>query len=86
MADSLVVHKRWEDTSRESQCSEVRADVMEQIAADMAGRLITSAFLTLEIIPVVYDLLSAGAAPLRTARLQATLRRLRLLAKIQGMG
>src|SRR5512138_480767 len=30
------------------------ADVMKRIAAPMVGRLVTSAFLTLEIIPVVY--------------------------------
>ena len=30
------------------------ADVMKRIAAPMVGGLLTSAFLTLEIIPVVY--------------------------------
>jgi Cu(I)/Ag(I) efflux system membrane protein CusA/SilA len=30
------------------------ADVMKRIAAPMVGGLITSAFLTLEIIPVIY--------------------------------
>ncbi len=64
------------------------ADVMKRIAAPMVGGLITSAFLTLEIIPVVYtywryeQLLWERLAPLDAARL----RRLRLLTAIQQGG
>ena len=49
------------------------ADVMKRIAAPMVGGLITSAFLTLEIIPVVYtywrqeQLLGAARAARRPA-------------------
>jgi Cu(I)/Ag(I) efflux system membrane protein CusA/SilA len=62
------------------------ADVMKRIAAPMVGGLITSAFLTLEIIPVVYtywrqeQLLWEGLAALDPARLQA-LQRLALVHK-----
>jgi Cu(I)/Ag(I) efflux system membrane protein CusA/SilA len=64
------------------------ADVMKRIAAPMVGGLITSAFLTLEIIPVVYtywrleQLLWERLAPLDPARL----RRLRTLTAIQQAG
>jgi hypothetical protein len=64
------------------------ADVMKRIAAPMVGGLITSAFLTLEIIPVVYtywrqeQLLWERLAPLDAARL----RRLRLLTTIHQAG
>ena len=64
------------------------ADVMKRIAAPMVGGLITSAFLTLEIIPVVYtywrqeQLLWERLAPLDAARL----RRLRRLTAIQQAG
>ena len=64
------------------------ADVMKRIAAPMVGGLITSAFLTLEIIPVVYtywrqeQLLWERLAPLDAIRL----RRLRLLTAIQQAG
>ena len=64
------------------------ADVMKRIAAPMVGGLITSAFLTLEIIPVVYtywrqeQLLWERLAPLDPARL----RRLRLLTAVQQAG
>ena len=64
------------------------ADVMKRIAAPMVGGLITSAFLTLEIIPVVYtywrleQLLWERLAPLDASRL----RRLRRLAAIQQAG
>ena len=57
------------------------ADVMKRIAAPMVGGLITSAFLTLEIIPVIYtywrqeQLLWERLGPIDSARL----RRLRLL-------
>jgi copper/silver efflux system protein len=52
------------------------ADVMKRIAAPMVGGLFTSAFLTLEIIPVVYtywrqeQLLWERLAPLDAARLR----------------
>ena len=61
---------------------------MKRIAAPMVGGLLTSAFLTLEIIPVVYtywrqeQLLWERLAPLDAARL----RRLRLLTTIQQAG
>jgi len=61
---------------------------MKRIAAPMVGGLITSAFLTLEIIPVVYtywrqeQLLWERLAPLDAARL----RRLRRLTAIQQAG
>jgi Cu(I)/Ag(I) efflux system membrane protein CusA/SilA len=64
------------------------ADVMKRIAAPMVGGLITSAFLTLEIIPVVYtywrheQLLWERLAPLDGGRL----RRLRRLTAIQQVG
>jgi Cu(I)/Ag(I) efflux system membrane protein CusA/SilA len=64
------------------------ADVMKRIAAPMVGGLITSAFLTLEIIPVVYtywrqeQLLWERLAPLDPARL----RRLQRLATLQQAG
>jgi Cu(I)/Ag(I) efflux system membrane protein CusA/SilA len=64
----------WADTSG--------ADVMKRIAAPMVGGLVTSAFLTLEIIPVVYtywrneELLWQRAA----ATYPAVLARLRLAA------
>ena len=64
------------------------ADVMKRIAAPMVGGLITSAFLTLEIIPVVYtywrfeQVLWERLEPLDGARLE----RLRLLTTIQQVG
>ncbi len=64
------------------------ADVMKRIAAPMVGGLLTSAFLTLEIIPVVYtywrqeQLLWERLADLDGARQ----RRLRLLATVQQSG
>ncbi len=60
------------------------ADVMKRIAAPMVGGLITSTFLTLEIIPVVYtywrheQLLWERLAPVDAARL----RRLRILTTL----
>jgi Cu(I)/Ag(I) efflux system membrane protein CusA/SilA len=64
------------------------ADVMKRIAAPMVGGLITSAFLTLEIIPVVYtywrqeQVLWERLAPLDPARL----RRLKRLTGMQQVG
>ena len=64
------------------------ADVMKRIAAPMVGGLITRAFLTLEIIPVVYtywrqeQVLWERLAPLDPARL----RRLRRLTTVQQAG
>ena len=64
------------------------ADVMKRIAAPMVGGLVTSAFLTLEVIPVVYtywrqeQLLWELLGPLDPARL----RRLRLFATVQQVG
>ncbi|HTN52281.1 MAG TPA: efflux RND transporter permease subunit, partial [Anaeromyxobacter sp.] len=64
------------------------ADVMKRIAAPMVGGLATSAFLTLEIIPVIYtywrqeQLLWERLAGLDAARLQG----LRLPALVQKMG
>ncbi|MCC6748934.1 MAG: efflux RND transporter permease subunit [Deltaproteobacteria bacterium] len=64
------------------------ADVMKRIAAPMVGGLLTSAFLTLEIIPVVYtywrleQLLWERLAPLDPQRL----RRLKLASLGQGAG
>ncbi len=64
------------------------ADVMKRIAAPMVGGLLTSAFLTLEIIPVVYtywryeELLWERLAELDPARL----RRLRAWAGLVGAG
>jgi copper/silver efflux system protein len=64
------------------------ADVMKRIAAPMVGGLLTSAFLTLEVIPVVYtywrqeQLLWDGLARLDPARLAA----LRTFAAIQKAG
>ena len=64
------------------------ADVMKRIAAPMVGGLLTSAFLTLEIIPVVYtywrleQLLWERLAPLDGGRL----RRLRMLTTVQQVG
>jgi Cu(I)/Ag(I) efflux system membrane protein CusA/SilA len=66
----------WADTTG--------ADVMKRIAAPMVGGLITSAFLTLEIIPVIYtywrfeQLLWEKLAPLEPERL-ADLQRLRAI-------
>ncbi|HET8724112.1 MAG TPA: efflux RND transporter permease subunit, partial [Anaeromyxobacteraceae bacterium] len=63
------------------------ADVMKRIAAPMVGGLITSAFLTLEIIPVVYtywryeQVLWERLAPLDAARL-ARLQRLTTLQQV----
>jgi Cu(I)/Ag(I) efflux system membrane protein CusA/SilA len=63
------------------------ADVMRRIAAPMVGGLVTSAFLTLEIIPVVYtywrqeQLLAERLAVLDPRRLV----RLRALGTIQGV-
>jgi Cu(I)/Ag(I) efflux system membrane protein CusA/SilA len=64
------------------------ADVMKRIAAPMVGGLITSAFLTLEIIPVVYtywrfeQVLWERLEPIDGTRL----RRLRLLTTVQQVG
>jgi Cu(I)/Ag(I) efflux system membrane protein CusA/SilA len=64
------------------------ADVMKRIAAPMVGGLVTSAFLTLEIIPVVYtywrqeQLLWERLAELDPERL----RRLGTWARLQGAG
>ncbi|MBI3182101.1 MAG: efflux RND transporter permease subunit [Myxococcales bacterium] len=64
------------------------ADVMKRIAAPMVGGLLTSAFLTLEIIPVVYtywrqeQLLWERLSALDPARLG----RLKLLAYLAGAG
>jgi len=64
------------------------ADVMKRVAAPMVGGLVTSAFLTLEIIPVVYtywrqeQLLHERLAPLEPRRLG----RLRAFARVQGAG
>jgi hypothetical protein len=64
------------------------ADVMKRIAAPMVGGLITSAFLTLEIIPVVYtywrqeQVLWERLEPLDPARL----RRLKRLTGAQQLG
>jgi Cu(I)/Ag(I) efflux system membrane protein CusA/SilA len=64
------------------------ADVMKRIAAPMVGGLITSAFLTLEIIPVVYtywrqeQVLWERLAELDPARL----RRLRRMTSVQQAG
>ncbi len=64
------------------------ADVMKRIAAPMVGGLITSAFLTLEIIPVIYtywrfeQLLWERLASLDPARLA----RLKILAGTQAFG
>ena len=64
------------------------ADVMKRIAAPMVGGLITSAFLTLEIIPVVYtywrqeQLLWERLEPLDPGRL----RRLRLFMSAHQLG
>ncbi|HQR30845.1 MAG TPA: efflux RND transporter permease subunit, partial [Anaeromyxobacteraceae bacterium] len=63
------------------------ADVMKRIAAPMVGGLVTSAFLTLEIIPVVYtywrqeQLLWERLAPLDAPRL-ARLQRLTTLQQV----
>jgi Cu(I)/Ag(I) efflux system membrane protein CusA/SilA len=62
------------------------ADVMKRIAAPMVGGLLTSAFLTLELIPVIYtywrleQLLWELLAQLDAARLA----RLQLLARLHG--
>jgi Cu(I)/Ag(I) efflux system membrane protein CusA/SilA len=64
------------------------ADVMKRIAAPMVGGLVTSAFLTLEIIPVIStywrqeQLLWEKLAPLDPARF----RRLRLATATLGLG
>jgi Cu(I)/Ag(I) efflux system membrane protein CusA/SilA len=64
------------------------ADVMKRVAAPMVGGLVTSTFLTLEIIPVVYtywrqeQLLWERLAGLDAARL----RRLRTWARVLGVG
>jgi Cu(I)/Ag(I) efflux system membrane protein CusA/SilA len=64
------------------------ADVMKRIAAPMVGGLLTSAFLTLELIPVVYtywrqeQLLWERLAPLAPARLAA----LRRFGRVQAAG
>jgi len=64
------------------------ADVMKRIAAPMVGGLLTSAFLTLEIIPVVYtywrqeQVLWERLAELDGVRLAA----LRLWTRVQGAG
>ena len=64
------------------------ADVMKRIAAPMVGGLLTSAFLTLEIIPVVYtywrqeQILWERLAELDPARLV----RLQVLAAVQKIG
>ena len=62
------------------------ADVMKRIAAPMVGGLVTSAFLTLEILPVVYtywrneELVWARLAGRDPARLA----RLRVAARVHG--
>jgi len=67
------------------------ADVMKRIAAPMVGGLVTSAFLTLEIIPVVYtywrleQLLWERLAALDPARLRA-LERLAVIQKLGWLG
>jgi Cu(I)/Ag(I) efflux system membrane protein CusA/SilA len=64
------------------------ADVMKRIAAPMVGGLLTSAFLTLEIIPVIYtywrqeQILWDRLAELDPARLT----RLQILAAVQKVG
>jgi Cu(I)/Ag(I) efflux system membrane protein CusA/SilA len=64
------------------------ADVMKRIAAPMVGGLVTSAFLTLEIIPVVYtywrqeQVLWERLEPLDPGRL----RRLRLFSTVHQLG
>jgi Cu(I)/Ag(I) efflux system membrane protein CusA/SilA len=55
------------------------ADVMKRIAAPMVGGLLTSAFLTLEIIPVIYTYW-------RYAQLKRAQRTGRPLAEICGLG
>ncbi len=64
------------------------ADVMKRIAAPMVGGLLTSAFLTLEIIPVVYTYWRQEQ--LLWERLEALdprrLTRLRLSSQVQGAG
>jgi hypothetical protein len=66
------------------------ADVMKRIAAPMVGGLLTSAFLTLEIIPVIYtywrqeQVLWERLAPL-DAPLLARLRRLAVVQKAGWM-
>ena len=64
------------------------ADVMKRIAVPMIGGLITSAFLTLEIIPVVYTYWRQEQVLWeRLAELGArALRRLRWLARLQALG
>jgi Cu(I)/Ag(I) efflux system membrane protein CusA/SilA len=64
------------------------ADVMKRIAAPMVGGLITSAFLTLEIIPVVYTYWRQEQLlwELLLERDQARLTWLKLLAAAQGVG
>jgi Cu(I)/Ag(I) efflux system membrane protein CusA/SilA len=54
------------------------ADVMKRIAAPMVGGLVTSAFLTLEIIPVVYTYW-------RYAQLRRAQRTGRSLAEVCGI-
>jgi Cu(I)/Ag(I) efflux system membrane protein CusA/SilA len=54
------------------------ADVMKRIAAPMVGGLLSSAFLTLEIIPVVYTYW-------RNAQLQRSIRTGRPLAEVCGL-
>jgi Cu(I)/Ag(I) efflux system membrane protein CusA/SilA len=54
------------------------ADVMKRIAAPMVGGLLSSAFLTLELIPVVYTYW-------RYSQLKKSLRTGRPLAEICGM-
>jgi len=64
------------------------ADVMKRIAVPMIGGLITSAFLTLEIIPVIYtywrqeQVLWERLEPLDVVRLEA----LKTAAAVQGVG
>jgi Cu(I)/Ag(I) efflux system membrane protein CusA/SilA len=64
------------------------ADVMKRIAAPMVGGLLTSAFLTLEIIPVIYtywrqEQLLWELLPAHDAR---RLARLKFLASVHGVG
>jgi Cu(I)/Ag(I) efflux system membrane protein CusA/SilA len=64
------------------------ADVMKRIAAPMVGGLITSAFLTLEIIPVIYTYWRQEQLlwELLPAHDAVRLAKLKMLAVVQGIG
>jgi Cu(I)/Ag(I) efflux system membrane protein CusA/SilA len=64
------------------------ADVMKRIAAPMVGGLLTSAFLTLELIPVVYTYWRQEQLlwELLPAHDLQRLTRLKLLARVHGAG